>query len=164
MTRRLILAVALALVTLSGALAAPLAAAAPVAPPARATLPDIEDEVMCTVCGVPLQEAGEAPFAMREREFINARIARGETKAQIKRELVAQYGNDVLALPKASGFALAAYAVPVIAVLAGILALAVLAPRWRRQGARRSEEPGEQPPVSPTDSRRLDEELARFDG
>jgi len=161
-TGRFVPRATLVLMVLCAALSAPLAARA--APPARATLPDIEDEVMCTVCGVPLQEAGEAPFAVRERNFINARIARGETKAQIKRELVAQYGSDVLALPKASGFALAAYAVPVLAVLAGILALALLAPRWRRRGARRSEEAAEPAPVSPTDSRRLDEELARFDG
>lgn len=156
-----ILRLALALAMLCAALAAPLAAGAA---PTRTTLPDLEDEVMCTVCGVPLQEAGEAPFAMRERDFINARIARGETKEQIKRDLVAQYGTDVLALPKASGFALAAYVVPVLALLAGVLTLALLAPRWRRRGAHRTGEAADVAAVSPTDARRLDEELARFDG
>ncbi len=148
-------------------LAVGLVAPATAAPPARTTLPDIEKEVMCTVCGVPLEEAGEAPFATRERDFINVRIARGETKEQIKRELVAQYGNDVLALPKARGFALAAYMVPVLAVLAGVLTLALLAPRWRRRGARRDPAPAGTPDapeaMNPVDARRLDEELARFE-
>ncbi len=147
-------------------LAVGLVAPATAAPPPRTTLPDIEKEVMCTVCGVPLEEAGEAPFATRERDFINVRIARGETKEQIKRELVAQYGNDVLALPKARGFALAAYMVPVLAVLAGVLTLALLAPRWRRRGARRDPAPAGTPApeaMNPVDARRLDEELARFE-
>jgi len=160
-TGRLVLRATLVLMVLCAALSAPLAARA--TPPVRATLPDIEDEVMCTVCGVPLQEAGDAPFATRERDFINARIVRGETKEQIKRDLVVQYGENVLALPKASGFALAAYVVPVVALLTGILTLALLAPRWRRRGALRTEDSHPTPSSNPVDARRLDEELARFD-
>ncbi len=147
-------------------LAVGLVAPATAAPPARTTLPAIEKEVMCTVCGVPLEEAGEAPFATRERDFINVRIARGETKEQIKRELVVQYGNDVLALPKARGFALAAYLVPVLAVLAGVLTLALLAPRWRRRarpGPAPAGTPDAREAMNPVDARRLDEELARFE-
>src|SRR5215210_215264 len=92
-----------------------------VAAPARATLPDVEDEVMCPVCGTPLNLA-QAPQADRERTFIRALIARGATKSQIKRRLVDQYGPQVLAMPPHSGFNLAAYLVPIL-LGAGTLAL-----------------------------------------
>jgi cytochrome c-type biogenesis protein CcmH len=45
----------------------------------RASLTDIEDEVMCPICGTPLNLAA-APQAERERAFIRRLIARGETK------------------------------------------------------------------------------------
>lgn len=129
--------------------------------PARASLPDVEDEVMCVLCKIPLNVA-EAPEADAERRFILSLIARGEDKAQIKQALVAQYGPAVLALPKATGFNLALYLVPVLALIAGIATLAVLWPRWRRRARRQAPAaPDTSPP--PADARRLDDELARFD-
>ena len=61
------LVVALALV------AAPSAAAADCP---RTTLGDVEDEVMCPVCGTPLELSTEAPQALRDREVIQGQIAR----------------------------------------------------------------------------------------
>src|SRR3954470_21994931 len=98
--------------------------------PARASLPDIEDEVMCPICGTLLQ-LSFSPQAERERDFIRRLIARGETKAQIKDALVDQYGQDVLATPSDSGFDLTAWIVPGI----GLVALASLLgfAWWRRR-------------------------------
>ncbi|MFM9043819.1 MAG: hypothetical protein ACKOPI_06765, partial [bacterium] len=50
---------------------------APVAGAEQASLPDIEDEVMCPICGTIL-EASNSPQAEREREFIRAQIAQGK--------------------------------------------------------------------------------------
>jgi cytochrome c-type biogenesis protein CcmH len=128
----------------------------------RVSLNDIEGEVMCPICGT-LLELADSPQAEREKAFVAALIARGKTRAQIKGALVAQYGPEVLALPKASGFDLSAYLVPVIgfAVAAAALAIGVL--RWRRQGG----PPGSGPPTprGPTgeDAERLDADLARYD-
>ena len=83
----------------------------------RASLPDIEDEVMCPICGT-LLELSTSPQAERERVFIRRQIADGRSKEQIKDALVAQYGGEVLALPGDSGFDLSAYLVPVIAFFA----------------------------------------------
>jgi cytochrome c-type biogenesis protein CcmH len=146
---------ALALVA---ALACPAVA---VAAPPRASLPDIEDEVMCPVCGVPLNLA-DAPQADRQREFIRALIARGYTKAEIKRELQAEFGPTVLAVPRDSGFDLAAYVVPAIVGLLAVGGLGVAVVRWRR----RADAAGG--PVTPTlttaQARRLEDDLARYDG
>jgi len=111
-----------------GTTAAPAAA-----PAARASLPDIERQVMCAACGVPLNIA-ESPQADRERAFIQSLIAQGQDTAQIKRALVGQYGSRVLATPSHSGFGLTAYLVPIAVAAALAALLAVLLPRWRRRG------------------------------
>lgn len=121
---------ALLLAALLLATASILPAAATAACP-RTSLPAIEDEVMCPICGVPLVNAG-GQQADNERNFIRDRVEKCETKQQIKAALVAEYGEQVLALPGSSGFDLAAYVVPVAGIgLAGI-ALAAGALRWRR--------------------------------
>ena len=154
MNRARVLALLLCLLAL-----APAGSALPAAP--RASFPDIEDEVMCDTCNVPLYIA-ESPRADQLRREIRVLIARGETKAQVKATLKARYGPAILAMPEQSGFSLAAYLVPIL-VAAGLLALLiVLLPRWRR----RSREPAPDSPlvtIDDGDELRLDDELARFD-
>jgi cytochrome c-type biogenesis protein CcmH len=126
----------------------------------RASLPDIEDEVMCPTCGVPLSHAF-SPQAERQRAFIRAQIARGRSKEQIKQALVAEFGESVLAEPKDEGFELTAYLAPIGAVLIATFALAIGVFRWRR---RRPEAVGpEVAPLSPADEVRLERDLSRYD-
>jgi cytochrome c-type biogenesis protein CcmH len=122
----------------------------------KTTLGDIEDEVMCPVCGTPLSLATEAPQAQRQRELIQRLIADCRSKEQIKTALVAEFGEGVLALPEDEGFDLAAYLVPATAVLlaAGALGFAVL--RWRRQPRAAAS-----PPAGAGD--RLDEDMDRYE-
>jgi cytochrome c-type biogenesis protein CcmH len=145
------------------ALVAPAAGAAEPAP--RASLPDIEDEVMCLECGTALN-VSTSPVADQERAFIAELIAQGKTKAEVEAALVADYGPRVLAEPEDSGFSLAAWAVPILAALAALALVVGLARRWRNATAP-DEGPGsdESPPpaLDPDDARRLDAELAAFD-
>jgi len=120
---RALLALALAVLVL----------AAPAGAQQRASLPDIEDEVMCVTCNVPLFIA-ESPQATRQREYIRGLIAQGLTKEQIKTRLVGEYGEDVLALPEEEGVGIAAYAVPLATFVALIAIFLLLVPRWRRRG------------------------------
>jgi cytochrome c-type biogenesis protein CcmH len=124
----------------------------------RASLPDIEDEVMCVQCGTTLN-LSNAAVADRERAFIRREIARGRTKKQIKDELVDRFGPGVLALPEDKGFDRAAYLVPVIAALAALIGVFVAARRWRGP-ARPAEVPGG---LEAADQSRLDRELAAYD-
>jgi len=125
----------------------------------KATLADIEDEVMCPVCGVPLGLA-EAPQAERERAFVRGLIARCRSKQEIKRALAAEYGPSVLALPEQDGFNLAAYLVPALAILAASLGTAVGMATWERERRRGSILAGcDTPPLDPADLARLDAEL-----
>ena len=128
----------------------------------RTSLPDIEDEVMCPVCGTPLNLA-ESPQADRERVLIRGLIAQGLTKQQIKDRLKAEYGDAVLATPDDGGFDLAAWLVPIVVVLGALVGLALVVPRWRR-GRGSSPDAGDEQPPSPAEARRLDDELARYEG
>jgi len=150
----------LCLVALLALAAAPATA---IAAQPRVSFNDIEDEVMCDVCGVPLNIA-ESPRAEQQRTEIKAMIAKGMTKKQVKSELVARYGPSILATPEDHGFEVAAYLVPIAAVLAALAALAIAIPRWRRRRPADDEDDGDDdvPPMSAADARRLNEDLARF--
>jgi len=143
-------------------LAATAALAAPSAMGAeRASLTEIEKQVMCPVCGTLLQLA-ESPQAQREKAFIQRLIAEGKTEAQIKDALVAEYGDEVLALPQDSGFSLSAYVVPIVAFLVAAVALGLGVLRWRRAGNSGRDGPTAGGPKG-DDAERLDADLARYD-
>jgi cytochrome c-type biogenesis protein CcmH len=123
----------------------------------RASLPDIEDEVMCVECGTVLS-VSNSPVAEQERAFIRQQIAQGRDKRQIKAALVDQYGEDVLADPGTGGFNKALWIVPIVLVLLAATGIGVAVKRWRRTPAQEEELP---PPLSPEDAARLDAELTR---
>ena len=151
----------LGLLALVALLAGPASAAQAATP--RANFNDLEDEVLCDVCNVPLNIA-DSPRADQQRREIKQLIAQGLTKNQIKAVLVRRYGPGILATPQDSGFGLAAWLVPIAVVLALLAGLAVLLPRWRRRRpppGGGGEDDAEQP-LSAADRRRLEEELARY--
>src|SRR5829696_4792129 len=141
------------------ALVLALAAPAPAAEP-RASLPDIEDEVMCLECRTPLN-VSSSDVADQQRAFIAELIARGKTKDEVKDALVAEYGPRVLGEPEERGFGLAAWITPIVVALAALALVLLTARRWRRA-------PDPAPAVAPgaldpDDAGRLDAELAAFD-
>jgi cytochrome c-type biogenesis protein CcmH len=142
------------------AVALVLPAATAIAAQPRANLADIEDEVMCQVCGTPLN-VSESLQAQRERAFIVRLIDQGKTKQQIKDALVAQYGDSVLAVPKKEGFDLAAWIVPVLAFLLAAAAIAFAVARWRRN--RPTPPTGGSPTAPGPGDQRLAADLERYD-
>jgi cytochrome c-type biogenesis protein CcmH/NrfF len=140
-------------------LAAAVLASASAAATPQVTQSEIEGEVMCPVCGT-LLELAEAPQAQRQKAFVARLIAAGKSESQIKDALVAEYGEEVLALPRGSGFNLSAYLVPIVAFVLAVVALAVGALRWRRGGTGGDNGP---PGPSGEDRERLDADLARYD-
>ena len=138
---------------------APALAAGP-----RASLTDIENDVMCVTCHEPLVEA-QSPQASEERDYIRGLIAQGYDKQQIEQSLVTQYGPAVLGKPPASGFDLTVYLLPAGVVILALATTAIVLPRWRR--ATRAAQPPRPlaagPGLSAAQARRLDEELSHFD-
>jgi cytochrome c-type biogenesis protein CcmH len=157
-------AATLAAILIAAAPATAGVATASAAAPARASLTDIENDVMCVACHEPLSVA-QSPQAYAERGFIRTLIAQGLTKPQIERQLVAQYGPAVLGKPPANGFNLTVYVLPPAIVLIGLGILAYALPRWRRRSRARATAPANAPPPpDAADAKRLDDDLAAYRG
>ncbi|HEX5585246.1 cytochrome c-type biogenesis protein [Gaiella sp.] len=140
------------------ALVAALVAAPAVARPSPA---DLESELVCPVCGTTLDQS-DAPIAQRMKQYIRQRLAAGATEAQIKSELVDQFGPGVLAEPPKSGFNLLAWLVPLAVLVGGALGVGLVAWGWSRR--RGDAEPAGARELDPELERRLDAELRRFEG
>ena len=149
----------LAVVAVALALAAP--AAASCAHP-RTSLAYLEGQVMCPTCHTTLDQSDSAA-AQQIEAHISQRIAQCWTAQQIESELVANYGQSILAAPSHKGFDLLAWWLPIVGVLAGALVLAFGVWRWSR---RKEPETPDEPEGSGLDEeteRQLDDLLARFD-
>jgi cytochrome c-type biogenesis protein CcmH len=144
---RALLVILLALATPATALACP-----------KTSTSDIADEVMCLQCGVPLNLAEDAPSAKRERAFIQQLVDQCKSKDEIKTALVAQFGDNVLADPKAK----ATWLVPALGFGAAVLLLGAGAFRWRRRRGGAPVAPS--PAAAPTTDRdRLQADMDRYD-
>ena len=148
---------AAALAALAAALVVPGVALAQDCP--QTTLGDIEDEVMCPVCGTPLGLASEAPQAIQQRAYIEELIADCRSKDEVKRALVGQFGEAVLALPGDEGDDgiedVLVYVIPALALVAAAGGIALALSRWRRR------DPAA--PSAAADGRRVDEDMERYD-
>jgi cytochrome c-type biogenesis protein CcmH len=119
---RLVAVAALALALVPAALASE----------AHPTQAELEGELVCPTCKTTLDQSN-APVALRMKRFIAARIAAGDSKSEIKDQLVAQFGKGVLAAPEKEGFDLLAWVVPLLGLAVGAVVLSLLLWRWTRR-------------------------------
>ena len=143
------------------ALAAPAAAACP-----KTSLAKLENEVMCPVCQGETIAQSDSQAAAQVKRFIQERVDACASEAQIKRELVAQYGTQILAAPPRQGFGWLAWLLPAIGLVVAAVVMALFARHWSR---RRADDAPRSPAyaggaLDPEMERRVDDELRRFDG
>ena len=149
---------ALAPVLAALALAAPAAASE-----ARPTAAELESELVCPVCEATL-DTSNAPVALRMKAFIRERIAAGDTKSEIKAQLVDQFGPSVLAVPPRKGFDWLAWLLPLAGLAVAAVAVGALAWRWSHARGEEDEADRLDPePLDPGLEARVDAELARFE-
>jgi len=141
-------------------LLAALALGGPAVAGAKPDAAEIETELVCPVCHETLDQS-TAPIAQEMKATSRRRIAQGWTKQQIIDEMVANFGPHVLSTPSKHGFDALAWILPIGGVLIGIAALGYGARHWTRRAAL---EPAQPAVMDPDLERRVDEELARFDG
>ena len=96
------------------------------------TQAELEGELVCPTCHTTLDQSN-APIALRMKQYVRTRIAAGDTKSEIKDQLVGQFGRGVLAAPEQKGLDLLAWVLPIAGLLAGAAVLTVLAWRWTRR-------------------------------
>jgi cytochrome c-type biogenesis protein CcmH len=149
-----------ALIVVLLALVVPTAALAQDCP--KTSLGDIEDEVMCPVCGTPLGLASEAPQAERERAFIQRQVDSCKSKDEIKKALVAEFGEGVLALPGDEGDDdlgdVLVYVIPAVGIGLAAAGIAFAVLRWRRPERR-----GPGRTLAGAEGARLDDDMERYD-
>lgn len=147
----------------------------------QTTLPEVEKELMCSTCRVPLNQS-DAPQAQQERQTIERLIAEGMTKDEIIDEMVRIYSETVLIDPPEANVRTLRWLVPALAALLGFSLLTFLVLRWRRTTRPSGSEtavdptagwidaPGDQEPddaalpdhLTDADRRRLDADLDRY--
>lgn len=133
---------------------------------AHPTLAQLEGQVMCPVCGTTLDQS-DSPAAQQIKRAISARIRAGQSDCEIKDALVANYGEAILAAPQKSGFGLLAWWLPIGGIALAGVAVGIAAWRWsRRAEPEATFDPSQNghAALDPALERRLDEELARYDG
>jgi len=151
------------LVTVAAALALVLGAPA-FASEQHPTQGELESELICPTCHEPL-DMSNSPIAQQMKAYIRMHIAMGWTKSRIINSLEGppnNLGPAILAVPGTHGFDLLAWLLPLAGIGLGALALAGGAWAWSRN------RPGAVAPLGPmldpVLERRVDDELARFDG
>lgn len=139
-----------------------LAAAPPAVPPAdlEAQAKAIENKLMAPCCMSNTVAVHESGIAHQMRREIRESLAAGRSEREILDGYVEQYGEQILALPRASGFNLTAYLLPMGLLFAGAGALALALRRWRATPAAAAA-PLPAPPDA-AGAARLREELRRL--
>ncbi|HKJ24301.1 MAG TPA: cytochrome c-type biogenesis protein CcmH [Myxococcota bacterium] len=119
---------------------------------------ELVDRLMSPYCPGRTLRSCPSPQAGELIVWIEAQEAEGRDRDAVYQQLLSEFGEEIRQAPEASGFGAAAYAIPVLAFLAGGAVVAVF---LRRQGARAPEARSAPAPLDPELERLVDEELRR---
>lgn len=143
------------------ALLAGLLLAAWSAPPEAAAEPpyavELYNSLMSPFCPGRTLMACPSSQAAEMRDWIAEQEHAGRPRQAVEDELYAQWGDVILQAPRAEGFGLAAYVLPIVAFVAGGAIVWVFLRRQRAGAA--VPPPGPRAPLDPEIERRIDEEL-----
>lgn len=112
---------------------------------------EVASQLRCVVCQGLSIEDSPSELAQSMRAVVRDQLAEGRTPEEIKDYFVASYGEWVLLQPRATGFNLTVYALPVAMVLAGAGFVFVLARRWSRPDEPVDTVPAEDPDLAAWD-------------
>ena len=98
----------------------------------------IEGELIAPCCWTQTVRDHQSAIADQMRAEIRTMLAGGSTEAQIISTYKDRYGQAILAAPDKKGFGLLAYLLPAAAVAVALVALVLMARRWRSPGAPRA--------------------------
>jgi cytochrome c-type biogenesis protein CcmH len=145
-----------------------LAPSAALASQPRPSLLALESDLVCVTCHETL-DMSTSPLAEQMKSYIRRFIAEGWSKQRIENYFVAQFGEEVLAVPPTHGFNLFAWVIPFAVIGGGLVAVGTGAWVWSRN---RSDDDGGGtgvllsaggPLLAPALESRIDQELARYD-
>jgi cytochrome c-type biogenesis protein CcmH len=131
------------------------------------TTQEVEEALTCQCgCGLTVHSCNhlQCGFAIPAKQEVAQQVSEGKKRDEILASFVARYGEKVLSAPTTSGFNLAAWITPFLAVLIGAVLVGIVSFRWARN---RPQASTETPPLSAEASQyqaRLKKELDTFDG
>jgi len=89
----------------------------------------IETEVIAPCCWSQQVSVHQSPAAEEMRVRIRAMLQEGQSEPEILDAFVAEYGERILAVPRARGYTLSLYVLPVVLLVASALLLGVVVKR-----------------------------------
>jgi cytochrome c-type biogenesis protein CcmH/NrfF len=90
----------------------------------------LASELQCPVCQGQSINASPAPMAQQMKDLIRSQVAEGYSDEQVRQYFVSRYGEWVLLNPRAAGFNLLVYVLPVLALLGGLALVFTVVRRW----------------------------------
>ncbi len=114
-------------VLFAAALPTVLAACASDPPPSlEEQAQSIDRTLICPVCPGETIDQAQVELAKQMRAVVREKLAEGMTRGEVLQFFVDRYGESVLAAPPKEGFNLIAWVVPIVAVLLGVVAVALV--------------------------------------
>lgn len=129
----------------------------------------IEGNLIAPCCWTQTVALHESQKAEEIKMQVRLLLAQGKEESEIMDIFVGQYGEQILAAPRASGFNWLAYLLPFAAIIVGLGGIAVLAGRWRGGRVEMIPIPTSSAGRATSDDgtedlrRRLEEDLSHFD-
>jgi cytochrome c-type biogenesis protein CcmH len=90
-------------------------------------------QLRCPVCqGLSIQDS-PSELAQQMRDLVKEQLREGKSPEQVTAYFVGRYGEWILLEPKASGFNVLVYALPILLVVGGGVVIVVVVRRWTHQ-------------------------------
>lgn len=107
----------------------------------EARVRQVASELRCPVCqGESIQDS-PASLAQEMKAIVREQLAAGRTPDEVKAYFVEKYGEWILLRPKARGWNMMVYLLPLLALLGGAVVLARATRRWSTSGTPTPAEP-----------------------
>jgi cytochrome c-type biogenesis protein CcmH len=129
------------------------------------TSQEVEEALTCQCsCGLTVHSCNhlQCSFAVPRKQEIATSLAAGKGKEEILASYMTQFGEKVLSAPTTTGFNLAAWITPFLALILGGVVVSLISLRWSRQRALKESKPPVVTEVADEYRERLKKELARF--
>jgi len=89
-------------------------------------------QLRCAVCqGLSIQDS-PSELAQQMRTLMKEQLRAGKSENEVKAYFVSKYGEFILLEPRARGFNLVVYVLPVLLVVGGLGGIVLLVRRWTR--------------------------------
>ena len=126
---------------------------------------EVEEGLTCQCsCGLTVHSCNhlQCSFAVPRKQEIAKALSEGKGKEEILASYMTQYGEKVLSAPTTTGFNLAAWITPFLALILGGVVVSLITLRWSRRRATQEAQPPVVTEVADEYRERLRKELSQF--